>query len=62
MDLQLQMPTEAQIKDKIAQELLKLDLKCAVLENVKKRFDVENIEIPYPYRTIVMKKNKEVEL
>ncbi|MBQ0768248.1 MAG: mechanosensitive ion channel family protein [Bizionia sp.] len=30
-------------------------LKCDVLESVKKRFDVEGIEIPFPYRTIVMK-------
>jgi len=26
-----------------------------VLESIKKRFDKEGIEIPYPYRTIVMK-------
>lgn len=31
-------------------------LKCDVLESIKKRFDKEGIEIPYPYRTIVMKK------
>lgn len=31
-------------------------LKCDVLESIKKRFDREGIEIPYPYRTIVMKK------
>lgn len=30
-------------------------LKCDVLESVKKRFDREGIEIPFPYRTIVMK-------
>lgn len=30
-------------------------LKCDVLESTKKRFDKEGIEIPYPYRTIVMK-------
>lgn len=33
-------------------------LKCDVLESIKKRFDKEGIEIPYPYRTIVMKKMK----
>ncbi|TYB78155.1 mechanosensitive ion channel family protein [Bizionia gelidisalsuginis] len=31
------------------------NLKCDVLESVKKRFDLEGIEIPFPYRTIVMK-------
>jgi small-conductance mechanosensitive channel len=31
-------------------------LKIDVLESVKKRFDKEGIEIPFPYRTIVMKK------
>ena len=30
-------------------------LKCDVLESVKKRFENEGIEIPYPYHTIVMK-------
>jgi small-conductance mechanosensitive channel len=30
-------------------------LKIDVLESIKKRFDKEGIEIPYPYRTIVMK-------
>ena len=30
-------------------------LKCDVLESIKKRFDKEGIEIPYPYRTIVIK-------
>jgi len=30
-------------------------LKCDVLESIKKRFDVEGIEIPYPYRTVVIK-------
>lgn len=31
------------------------DLKCDVLESIKKRFDTENIEIPFPYRTVVIK-------
>jgi len=30
-------------------------MKCELLESVKKRFDKEGIEIPFPYRTIVMK-------
>ncbi|RMA58741.1 mechanosensitive ion channel family protein [Ulvibacter antarcticus] len=34
-------------------------LKIDVLESIKKRFDKEGIEIPFPYRTIVMKKEKE---
>ncbi|MCX7551961.1 mechanosensitive ion channel family protein [Xanthomarina sp. F2636L] len=33
-------------------------LKCDVLESIKKRFDNEGIEIPFPYRTIVMKDNQ----
>lgn len=32
-------------------------LKCDLLKSVKKRFDYEGIEIPYPYRTIVFKKD-----
>jgi len=32
-------------------------LQCDVLESVKKRYDSEGIEIPFPYRTIVMKKS-----
>jgi small-conductance mechanosensitive channel len=36
-------------------------LRCDVLESIKKRFDKEGIEIPFPYRTIVMKKEKTVE-
>ncbi len=30
-------------------------LQCDVLESIKKRFDQVGIEIPFPYRTIVMK-------
>ncbi|MBZ0327112.1 MAG: mechanosensitive ion channel family protein [Altibacter sp.] len=33
-------------------------LKIDVLESIKKRFDKEGIEIPFPYRTVVMKKDK----
>src|SRR5690606_10846002 len=33
-------------------------LKCDALESIKKRFDKEGIEIPFPYRTIVMKSEK----
>ncbi|MBU1974795.1 MAG: mechanosensitive ion channel family protein [Nanoarchaeota archaeon] len=32
-------------------------LKCDLLEIVKKRFDKEGVEIPFPYMTIVEKKN-----
>lgn len=32
-------------------------LKCDLLKSVKERFDKENIEIPFPYRTIVYKKD-----
>lgn len=32
-------------------------LKCDVLKSVKERFDSEGIEIPFPYRTIVYKKD-----
>ncbi len=28
-----------------------------LLENVKKRFDIEGVEIPFPYRTVVYKKD-----
>ena len=30
---------------------------CELIESIKKRFDAEGIEIPYPYRTIVYKKD-----
>lgn len=36
-------------------------LQCDLLYNVKKRFDYEGIEIPFPYRTIVYKKDIEKE-
>ncbi len=36
-------------------------LQCDLLKNVKKRFDHEGIEIPFPYRTIVYKKDIEEE-
>ena len=32
-------------------------LKCDLLKSVKERFDKEGIEIPFPYRTIVYKKD-----
>lgn len=35
-------------------------LKCDLLKSVKERFDKEGIEIPFPYRTIVYKKDKKV--
>lgn len=36
------------------------ELMCDVLENVKKRFDKEGIEIPFPYRTLVFKNDLKV--
>ena len=33
-------------------------LKCDMLKSVKERFDKEGIEIPFPYRTIVYKKDQ----
>ncbi|VUT25992.1 MAG: hypothetical protein MOIL_01332 [Candidatus Methanolliviera sp. GoM_oil] len=30
---------------------------CDIRESVKKRFDKEGVEIPFPYRTIVFKKD-----
>jgi small-conductance mechanosensitive channel len=35
------------------------EMRCDLLESIKKRFDSEGIEIPFPYRTVVMKKEKE---
>lgn len=34
-------------------------LGCDLLESIKKRFDKEGVEIPFPYRTIVYKKDLE---
>lgn len=34
------------------------ELKISVLESIKKRFDKEGVELPYPSRTIVMKEKK----
>ncbi|HLT51467.1 MAG TPA: mechanosensitive ion channel family protein [Arenibacter sp.] len=34
------------------------NLRCEVLERIKYRFDQEGIEIPFPYRTVVIKENK----
>jgi small-conductance mechanosensitive channel len=34
---------------------------CEIREAIKKRFDKEGIEIPYPYRTIVYKTDLEKE-
>lgn len=34
------------------------DIRFDVLESIKKRFDREGIEIPYPHRTMVVKENK----
>lgn len=31
-------------------------LKCDLLKSIKERFDKEGIEIPYPYRTLIIKK------
>ncbi len=33
------------------------EMKCDLLKSVKERFDNEGIEIPFPYRTIVYKKD-----
>lgn len=34
-------------------------IKCDLLKSVKQRFDKEGVEIPFPYRTIVYKKDME---
>ena len=34
-------------------------LKCDLYESVKKRFDKEGVEIPFPYRTVVFKNKNE---
>jgi small-conductance mechanosensitive channel len=34
-------------------------LMCDLLKSVKERFDREGIEIPFPYRTVVYKKDME---
>lgn len=34
------------------------DLKCDVLESIKKRFDKEGVEMPFPSRTIIMKQGQ----
>ena len=31
-------------------------MECEMNEKVKERFDADGVEIPFPYRTIVMKK------
>jgi small conductance mechanosensitive channel len=31
------------------------DMKCALLKNIKQRFDREGIEIPYPHRSVIYK-------
>jgi small-conductance mechanosensitive channel len=35
-------------------------MKCDLLESIKKRFDAEGVEIPYPHRTVVEKKGGKV--
>lgn len=34
-------------------------LRWDIYESVKKRFDKEGIEIPFPYRTVILRKEKE---
>lgn len=36
---------------------LAFDTGCELMESIKKRFDAEGIEIPFPYRTLVYKKD-----
>ncbi|GHB86901.1 mechanosensitive ion channel family protein [Persicitalea jodogahamensis] len=33
-------------------------MKCDLLESIKKRFDTEGVEIPFPYRTLVFKQSE----
>ena len=35
-------------------------MKCELLESIKKRFDVEGVEIPFPHRTLVFKNQAEL--
>lgn len=35
------------------------EMKCDLLESIKRRFEKEGIEIPFPYRTVVFKENIE---
>lgn len=37
-------------------------MKCDLLESIKKQFDVEGVEIPFPHRTMVFKENQLAEL
>jgi small-conductance mechanosensitive channel len=39
---------------------LAFDTGCDIREAVKKRFDADGIEIPYPYRNIVLQRQPEV--
>jgi small conductance mechanosensitive channel len=34
-------------------------MKCELYESIKKRFDAEGVEIPFPHRTLVFKKDKD---
>ncbi|MBP7272424.1 MAG: mechanosensitive ion channel family protein [Saprospiraceae bacterium] len=36
------------------------DLYCDIIENIKKRFDEEHIEIPYPHRIIIHRKEEDI--
>lgn len=33
-------------------------MKCDLYESIKKRFDAEGVEIPFPHRTLVFKKEQ----